>query len=449
LIHDQNSPVTPHTSAAMSTEPPTGAKVVIHTNKGPIEVELWTKEAPKACRNFLQLIMEGYYEGTIFHRVEPGFLVQGGDPSGTGQGGESCWGEPFHDEVHSRLRFTHRGILAMASAQPNSNGSQFFFTLDRCQWLDRKHTIFGKIVGDTIYNLLTIAEGEIGENNRPVHPCHITSCSIIINPFDDIAPRAIIPKAQAVTSVSAKDEGKKEKLGAATAVRNSGLLSFGDDVDESEENAVQNVLAGKKRKSAAVEIDISAFSQLGKNGKETEQRRRPLPVVTRPKGRPPPISGSSQEAMLRQMLHVSHTESKMSAPSVTSDHPSNVEEEAAVTAVPESTPSLVSPEDALYSSLSRRMTTKRGSNSSRTSRISTYRGKKSKHGSDAQILAQLTSFEASLSSSSAAVIPHALVLKDEKCTRDPSLDDNEDDDWTIIDPLREAHQQSGIPPQRD
>jgi len=125
-------------------EPPALGKVLLTTTLGDIDIELWTKEAPKACRNFIQLCMESYYNNTIFHRVEKGFIAQGGDPTGTGTGGESIYGEPFKDEFHQRLRFSRRGLVAMANSGPNDNGSQFFFTLDRTPELDKKHTIFGK-----------------------------------------------------------------------------------------------------------------------------------------------------------------------------------------------------------------------------------------------------------------------------------------------------------------
>ncbi|CAA7408809.1 unnamed protein product [Spirodela intermedia] len=121
--------------------------VVLNTNMGPIDIELWPKEAPKAVRNFVQLCLEGYYDRTIFHRVIKSFLVQGGDPTGTGTGGESIYGDAFPDEFHTRLRFNHRGLVACANAgSPHSNGSQFFMSLDRCDWLDRKNTIFGKVL---------------------------------------------------------------------------------------------------------------------------------------------------------------------------------------------------------------------------------------------------------------------------------------------------------------
>ncbi|CBY37692.1 unnamed protein product, partial [Oikopleura dioica] len=84
-------------------EPATNGKVVLRTSAGDIDIELWSKETPLACRNFVQLCMENYYDATIFHRLVPGFIIQGGDPTGTGMGGESIYGKPFKDEIHSRV----------------------------------------------------------------------------------------------------------------------------------------------------------------------------------------------------------------------------------------------------------------------------------------------------------------------------------------------------------
>jgi peptidyl-prolyl cis-trans isomerase SDCCAG10 len=96
-------------------EPPTSGKVLLHTSVGDIDIELWAKEAPLACRNFIQLSLEGYYDGTLFHRVIKDFMAQGGDPTNSGKGGASSWGRPFKDEIHGRIKFNHRGQLAMAN----------------------------------------------------------------------------------------------------------------------------------------------------------------------------------------------------------------------------------------------------------------------------------------------------------------------------------------------
>lgn len=165
---------------------------MLKTTAGDIDIELWSREAPKACRNFIQLCMEEYYNGTIFHRVVKGFIVQGGDPNGDGSGGESIYGESFKDEFHTRLRFNRRGLVAMANSGKDDNGSQFFFTLGEASELQNKHTIFGKVGGDTIYNVLKMENCEIDANERPAYPYKITKTEVLLNPFDDIIPRKLM-----------------------------------------------------------------------------------------------------------------------------------------------------------------------------------------------------------------------------------------------------------------
>ncbi|XP_061118966.1 spliceosome-associated protein CWC27 homolog [Conger conger] len=225
-------------------EPPTNGKVLLKTSAGDIDIELWSKEAPKACRNFVQLCMEGYYDGTIFHRVVPEFIVQGGDPTGTGTGGESIYGRPFKDEFHSRLRFNRRGLVAMANAGPHDNGSQFFFSLGRADELNNKHTIFGKITGDTVYNMLRLAEVECDADERPLNPHKIRSSEVLYSPFDDIVPREI-KKAKKDKD---KEEGKKSQ---SKATKNFSLLSFGEEAEEEEEmvNKVSKTMKGKSKSS--------------------------------------------------------------------------------------------------------------------------------------------------------------------------------------------------------
>jgi peptidyl-prolyl cis-trans isomerase-like 1 len=119
---------------------------VIETNMGTIELELFRKEAPKTVENFVKLAEKGYYNGVIFHRVIDNFMIQGGDPTGTGRGGESIYGKKFEDEFVPTLKHEQPGVLSMANAGPNTNGSQFFITLVPTPWLDGRHTIFGKVV---------------------------------------------------------------------------------------------------------------------------------------------------------------------------------------------------------------------------------------------------------------------------------------------------------------
>ncbi|XP_057959215.1 peptidyl-prolyl cis-trans isomerase CYP57 [Malania oleifera] len=216
-------------SSIYVSEPPTKGKVILQTTYGPLDIELWPKEAPKAVRNFVQLCLEGYYDNTIFHRIIKSFLVQGGDPTGTGTGGESIYGSVFADEFHSRLRFNHRGLVACANAgSPHSNGSQFFISLERCDWLDRKHTIFGKITGDSIYNLPRLGDVETDKDDRPLDPPpKITSVEVLWNPFDDIVPRLARAAPPSVTDNGIKDPKKK-------AVKKLNLLSFGEEAEEEE-----------------------------------------------------------------------------------------------------------------------------------------------------------------------------------------------------------------------
>lgn len=130
-----------------SIKAPKGTEVaVIKTNMGTIEVKFFFKESPKAVENFIDLAKKGYYDGLTFHRVIDNFMIQGGDPTGTGAGGESIWGEPFEDEFSPNLKFDKPGILAMANAGPNTNGSQFFITLAPTPWLNHHHTIFGQVI---------------------------------------------------------------------------------------------------------------------------------------------------------------------------------------------------------------------------------------------------------------------------------------------------------------
>ncbi|KAI8455391.1 cyclophilin-like domain-containing protein [Phakopsora pachyrhizi] len=217
------------------TEPVRSGRVKLLTTNGPIEIDLWARETPLACRNFIQLCLEGYYDNSIFHRVIPGFIIQTGDPTGSGTGGESIYDEGvFKDEINARLKFTRRGLVAMANlGQPNTNSSQFFITLDRTDELQDKHTIFGSVVGDTIYNVLKLTEVEIGKDQRPIHPPKIISTEVIDNPFKDIVPRITSEQRneQAKAKKEAKKERKKELMKSKhrALAKNKGLLSFAEE----------------------------------------------------------------------------------------------------------------------------------------------------------------------------------------------------------------------------
>lgn len=177
-----------------------GPKVKINTTLGEIEIQLFPEQAPKTVKNFVSLAQDRYYDGTIFHRVIPEFMVQGGDPTGTGMGGESIYGAPFEDEFSMDL-FNIRGALSMANAGPNTNGSQFFIVqstqvpadlieqmkaanypqevIDMYQnggtpWLDHRHTVFGQVIkGLDVVDQMAAAP--TGAQDKPVDDIKIES----------------------------------------------------------------------------------------------------------------------------------------------------------------------------------------------------------------------------------------------------------------------------------
>lgn len=131
-------------------------QAVITTNKGDIRLELFDEDAPLTVNNFVFLANQGFYDGVVFHRVLPGFMAQGGDPTGTGTGGP---GYAFEDETDNGLVFDRRGLLAMANSGPNTNGSQFFITFVPTAHLDGRHTIFGEVIeGDDVLDAITLID---------------------------------------------------------------------------------------------------------------------------------------------------------------------------------------------------------------------------------------------------------------------------------------------------
>lgn len=141
--------------------------VVLETTQGVVELKLFPEIAPKACENFIGLVKKGYYDGIIFHRVIKKFMIQGGDPTGTGRGGNSIWNCPFEDEFRKDVGFDKAGILAMANSGPNTNGSQFFVTTVPTPWLNQKHTIFGEVTAG-YENLQKIENQPTDPQNKPL-----------------------------------------------------------------------------------------------------------------------------------------------------------------------------------------------------------------------------------------------------------------------------------------
>src|SRR5207247_3303607 len=149
----------------------------LHTNHGAIELELFPDDAPKTVQNFEDLARKGFYDGVVFHRVIPDFMIQGGDPTGTGSGGP---GYTFEDEINDRK--VGRGALAMANAGPNTNGSQFFIvTTEAAPWLDGKHTVFGKVT-DGMDVVDKISEVPRDARDKPQDDVVIESVSVSGDP---------------------------------------------------------------------------------------------------------------------------------------------------------------------------------------------------------------------------------------------------------------------------
>lgn len=151
--------------------------VILETSMGKIVVELYWKHAPKSCQNFASLAARGYYDGVKFHRVIPGFMIQGGDPTATGKGGESIYGRKFEDECHRDLKHTGAGILSMANSGPDTNASQFFVLLAPTPWLDGKHTIFGRVAAG-MQVVKRLGQIVTDSNDRPVDDVKILRSSV-------------------------------------------------------------------------------------------------------------------------------------------------------------------------------------------------------------------------------------------------------------------------------
>ncbi|UTT89552.1 hypothetical protein NDA17_005973 [Ustilago hordei] len=266
------------------TEPPTSGLVTLTTSKGEIDIELFSRETPLACRNFLTLALEGYYDNLIFHRLLPGFIIQSGDPSGTGNYGESIYGKPFAIEPHSRLKFNRRGLLAMA-AQDKQNESQFFLTLDATPELQAKHTLIGRVVGKCIYNLLELAEGVELDGDRPRYPPKLLEVKVLQNPFDDLRPRMTKDQKREMERKERQEARKRkqdeQRINKGKGKKNIKLLSFGDE--EEGEAAQGVVLKGPKSSHDLLKDDRKLSKQpinVEKQRKQQDQTKATSSINT-------------------------------------------------------------------------------------------------------------------------------------------------------------------------
>lgn len=206
------------------------------TTQGEVIIELYPEFAPKAVWNFTQLAKRGYYRGVAFHRNIKNFMIQGGDPTGTGRGGQSCWGKPFNDETANNLVHDSRGIVSMANKGKDTNTSQFFITYRGVPHLNNKHTIFGKVV-DGLETLSRLEQVEVDDKDRPLQECRIEDVVVYVDAFDEFLKQR------------AHDMGK--------AAEKEALARKGGTVDD------QTTWTGKKISSAG-KSELDHESSIGK-----------------------------------------------------------------------------------------------------------------------------------------------------------------------------------------
>ncbi|KAJ5754269.1 hypothetical protein N7533_003812 [Penicillium manginii] len=273
-------------STQYASEPNPTASVTLNTTIGPIHIALFANQAPLTSKNFLQHCKDNYYAGTIFHRIAPGFVIQGGDPTGTGSGGTSIYEYPefeydpeardpnervvLRDEIHSRLRFNRRGLVGMAKSEDGSYGSQFFITLGNTEReMNGQCTLFGRLEGDSIFNVLKIADGDRVEGTeRPIYPIKVTSCEV-----GELGPLAGKLKDRKITSTTSGGDKPAPKKKKKAAKGGKALLSFGGDEGEEE----MPIRPAKPKFNTKLVSDVpGGISESQKEpNTQTKQRKRP------------------------------------------------------------------------------------------------------------------------------------------------------------------------------
>ncbi|MCJ1307078.1 Peptidyl-prolyl isomerase cwc27 [Agyrium rufum] len=382
-------------SSLYNLEPQPTAKVLLQTTSGEILFELFAKQTPLTSRNFLQLCLDGYYNDTIFHRLVPGFIIQGGDPTGTGEGGESSYdGQAFTDEFHTRLKFNRRGLLGMANTGKDDNGSQFFITLGKTEELNGKNTMFGRVVGDTIYNLMKMGEAELvsKDSDRPLYPAKVTGAEILVNPFDDMVKR---PLRVSAPIVELKSEKKKPKKKAGKT-----LLSFEDGENDGDADAPV-IKKAKFNPKLVADHGSTESKKSDSKPKHASKPRSPSPAKPSP---PPKAISPKPNARPQTQLPLPDEES-FSRSASSSVEPEGVKR---VSSLLEKTNAQIAD---LKASMKRNVTTARPEDARRVSALEqmipekSIRGRKRKQGAsnDAQALSMLKAFQARLEKAPAKV----------------------------------------------
>ncbi|KAL1919505.1 uncharacterized protein VTP21DRAFT_2198 [Calcarisporiella thermophila] len=218
----------------------------IVTNFGNLNLELYCDQTPKTCYNFIMLAKSGYYKNIAFHRKIKHFMIQGGDPTGTGKGGESYWKKDFEDECRSSLKHNERGILSMANRGQNTNSSQFFITFRPCQHLDMKHTIFGRVVGG-MEVLDQIEEVDTDDGDRPKQDIKMLDVVVFVDPFEEWKKR--LERKQKYQQQATKKEVQSDDT--VTWLGTARVTSSASPVGTTKSNGVGKYLAGRQEKRAA------------------------------------------------------------------------------------------------------------------------------------------------------------------------------------------------------
>ncbi|OIV92843.1 hypothetical protein TanjilG_00977 [Lupinus angustifolius] len=246
--------------------------VQLHTTHGDLNIELHCDITPRACENFITLCERGYYNGVSFHRSIRNFMIQGGDPTGTGKGGESIWGKPFKDELNSKLVHSGRGVVSMANSGPHTNGSQFFILYKSANHLNFKHTVFGGVVGG-MTTLATMEKVPVDDSDRPLDEIKITSVTVFVNPYTEPDEEQQQDNTEEKNTV---DEDN-ERVGSwfsnpGAAISESGGTGVGGgcgvgkylkarNAQVQAESATVDTSVGKKRKVGVASSEFKDFSR--------------------------------------------------------------------------------------------------------------------------------------------------------------------------------------------
>ncbi|XP_018336091.1 RING-type E3 ubiquitin-protein ligase PPIL2 [Agrilus planipennis] len=230
------------------------------TNLGFLNLELYCDVVPKTCENFIKHCENGYYNGTKFFRSIRNFIIQGGDPTNTGKGGESIWNTKFEDEFKPNLLHTGRGVLSMANSGPNTNGSQFFITYRSCKHLDNKHTVFGKVVGG-VETLNEMERIEVDNKDRPIEDIVLLNAQVFVNPYDE-ADEQLAKEREvqaAVDKIEAEKKVVQKKIELKPFKEGVGKYINPKILKKDKEDPSNVTLTKKKKKEGAYNFDFSKW----------------------------------------------------------------------------------------------------------------------------------------------------------------------------------------------